>query len=446
MQLIRTLMVAVAILTILSGLSTIFGSKKQNKSSAAWFFATTIGLAVWSISITAFLALQPGEENIARFWIVGVIAGITLADIGIIGYAGWRYKFGRVMLVLLSLVGVGVVWALAKNPEVFYSSVSLNSVCNKMEVVKGWYYITLIIYYGINTFTFLGFLLWTIAHTTNKNTKIGLKVFYVGLSICGVLSLVFDLLLLSTLPQFIWVGPMAISITMLCYYYSVVRYRVIVLTSRWMRIMSNMIMVVTGIIIYLILFYLVFMALFKIPNPSGAVLLLNFIMAAILLCLVPAISEISGFMKSMVTGQIDIGYITKNLVKLTGQKVSLKELAGFLSDHTHFSYIGILMGGRLYGSSQLAISADELAKIAKLKPAKRGVWQDLDVTVAKMASNLNLVAVAELKNSKGEQFGQVLIGKSIERNRSLDKKDLIQLEMIVNLTASVIESDKHIKA
>ena len=101
MQLVITLLVAVAVLTILAGISTLFGSKKKNKANAVWLFIVTLGLALWSFSIAMFLSLPPNKIDVARLLIVGIIAGITAADIGILGYTGWNYKLGRVLLMLM---------------------------------------------------------------------------------------------------------------------------------------------------------------------------------------------------------------------------------------------------------------------------------------------------------------------------------------------------------
>ena len=58
---------------------------------------------------------------------------------------------------------------------------------------------------------------------------------------------------------------------------------------------------------------------------------------------------------------------------------------------------------------------------------------------------LNLKAVAELKNAKGKAFGQLIVGKPNGKT-SFERRDLVQLEMIINLVAAVIDSEKHIRA
>ena len=443
MQLITIVTIAIAALTVLSGLSTFFGSRKQNRASAVWLLVFTLGLTIWSASIAKFLSLGTEEYDFARILIVGVICGITVADVGLIGYSGWKYKPGKIALILLTLAGVFVVGALVVNPGVFYSSISLNDTCNKMEIVKGWYYYLLMAYYAINTFTFLGFLLYTIVKATNKKLKVGLKVFYVGLSISGIFALVFDLILLSSVPQFIWVGPVATAIALLCYYYSVVRYSLLSLSANWMKIFSYIILAIGAAIVYILIFYLVFMALFRIPSPSPAILLLNLIMAAIGLCLMPAIYETFTMLSSLVAmKQIDIGYITKKLSKLTKKTADPKEIAGFLADHLHLEYVGLLINGRLYGSGSLNISSDDLVEIEHLGAAKQGIWQETNNVVSKIFIDLDLKNVAELHNNKNEVFGQVLLGRPVNK-KVLTRQEIIQVEMVINLVASIIDAERH---
>ena len=195
------------------------------------------------------------------------------------------------------------------------------------------------------------------------------------------------------------------------------------------------------------IFYIIFTALFKGPNPSGAILVLNFLMIVIVLLLLPVLNEVRATFRSMImVGQVDIAYVIKKLNKLAARNVDLRELAAFLADHLHFAYIGFIVNGRPYGSKALALSAEELEAITHLRSAGRGeVWQEPNKSVQKVLDDLDLKAVAELRNAKGRPFGQLLVGKPLGKT-SFERRDLIQLEMIINLVATVIDSEKHIRA
>ena len=203
----------------------------------------------------------------------------------------------------------------------------------------------------------------------------------------------------------------------------------------------------TGVAIYMLLFYMIFTTLFKIPNPSASVLVLNFLMIVIVLLLMPVVREVSAVLRSIImVGQVDIAYVVKKLNKLATRNVDLRELAGFLADHLHFAYIGFIINGKLYGSKSLAMSADEILQITHMKSTARGeVWQEPNKSVQKVLDELDLKAVAELRNAKGKAFGQIIVGKPLGKS-SFERRDLIQLEMIINLVATVIDSEKHIRA
>lgn len=140
----------------------------------------------------------------------------------------------------------------------------------------------------------------------------------------------------------------------------------------------------------------------------------------------------------MATQQIDVGYIIKKVSKVNPKRENLKDLAGFLADHLHFAYVGFLINGRLYGSSSLAFTADELAKISKMKSRDGELWQKSDETTGKILNNLDINAVAELRDAKGNVFGQFIFGKPLSKAK-FERRDLVQLEMIINLVATVLD-------
>ena len=63
----------------------------------------------------------------------------------------------------------------------------------------------------------------------------------------------------------------------------------------------------------------------------------------------------------------------------------------------------------------------------------------------KTFGDLGLYAVAELCNAKGKAFGQIIVGRPLGKT-NFDRRDLLQLEMIINLVATVIDSEKHLRA
>lgn len=443
MQLITILLVVVSVLIILSGISILAGSNKKERIPAIWFLLSAIGATVWAVSVGMFLSLSEASTS-ANNWVKIIFIGSILMMIALCGYVSWSKKLGKILTSLFALFGAGLIALVLVNPNFFFEATNLSRTGNTVTFAKTIY---LWLYGGLissSTFVTVIFLILKILKTRKKSLRNGYIVFLIGLSINSMFSLIFDLILpMSGNCSLMWLGPLAIGITMLAFYYAILRYRLLSLSSSWMRILSYVILMTSGAVLYMVIFYIVFSALFRNATPSPEVILLNFVMVLILLLSMPAINEISAFARSLSSvHDVDIAYVIKKLNTLTSKKVNLKELADFLSEHMHFSFIGFLIDGRIYGSGEVSLSAENIVKINKLKPAKTGIWQDFSEPVLKIATEQGITAVAELKDANGKVFGQIIVGKSLGKQQ-FDRKDLVQLEMIINLVAAIVESGKH---
>lgn len=440
MQLITILLFAVSALTLLTGASVLFGATKHVRVSGAWFFVATLGAAIWSVAIAKFMTLPESNSALAPLLVVGIISGITLTDVALIGYTSWlSQKHGKLLTLGFAFFGVVLVALLAFNPELFYSDIAFNFDYNQIFVNHGWYFYALIVYFALISVVFTSALAETAKKTKNKGAKTGLQIFRAGLSLGGILALIFDLILITSKPGLVWIGPMAVSISIITFYYSVIKYRILALQGTWMNILSYIILIAAGIIIYTLAFYAVFASIFRISSPSAEILNLNFIMAAIILCLMPAISEVSSMLKTFLpTKTIDVGYVAKKLNHLQKDNIDLKELAGFLAQQLKFDYVGFLIDGHIYGSKNLTLSAEDLHTIKKLKAPKHGIWQEYDKSTT---ADAQISRVAVLENSKSEPFGQILIGRS-SGGHLLMRRDFIEIEMLINLAAIAIDGEK----
>ena len=448
MSLISLLVIAVSVLSLLCGLLAFAGAGRADRVRMGWFFATMLFGAVWGVSIAAFLALQPEQEDLAPMIVAGIYLGGAFMMLSLAGYGTWKTTAGKVIVGLSLAFVVFLITMVVQNPQIMFEGIKISSQGNSVKLVNGWPYWSYGAFFAIDTGIVWLFLLQRIQKTRIKRIKQGDTVFLVGLAITGVLAGLFDVVFpLLVRYDLIWVGPIALSTTAIAFYYALLRFRTAAIDSRWLRILSSVVLTICGVVAYMLIFYLIFTALFKIPNPSASILVLNFLMIVVVLLLMPVINELRSSVNSLISvGQVDIAYVIKKLNKLATKNIDLRELAAFLADHLHFAYIGFVINGRLYGSKALAVSADELTKITKLKDAPgNGVWQEPTKEVQKILDELSLKAVAELKNAKGKAFGQLLVGKPNGKS-SFERRDLVQLEMIINLVAAVVDSEKHIRA
>lgn len=441
MQLITILLYVVATLAILSGLAVFLGARKDDKAHGLHWLIATIGASLWTAGIATFISLKPEYEAIAPVVILwGIYIAPLLMDIGMMCFLLWKSTFGKIISVLFAVVSIALAALMIYNPSLLYSSYEISPKGNSVFLTGKWFSLT---YAGViitGTTIMLIALLCQTVKARSKNIRSGNLFFLVALSIAGVLSLVFDIIMpLLGRYDVIWPGPLGMATTVIAVYYAILRYRMMQLSASWLRVLSYIILMTSAAIVYMVIFFIIFTALFKIPNPSASIFILNFIMIVIVLLLMPVLNELSAFINSLInTGQVDLGYVVKKLNHMA-TNVNLNELADFLADHLHFAYIGFLIDGRLYGSSALALSTSELREVSKLKTPEKGIWQEFNQPVSDAFHRLDINAVAQLNNAKGKPFGQILVGKP-QGKMSFEHRDLIQLEMIINLVAAVIDT------
>lgn len=448
MSLISVLLFATAVLTVLTGFMTVMGASKADRKHSVWFLISAVASAVWAMSIAIFLALPPESEAMAPVVITFIYVGALLVSPSMLGYTSWKYKVGKIVTVISLIAGCVLGAFVIFRPDLLYSSYTIAYAGNSVQLLNNWFYWVYMIYFVVVMSAFCCMTYYRARHASARRIKTGMYVLLGGMVPAAFCSAVFDLILpLWVRYDLIWVGPLSVSITVIAFFYTALKYRIISIATRWLHIMAYGVIMSAGAAIYMVIFYIIFTALFKIPNPSTSILVLNFIMIVIVLLLMPVIQEINASIRSMIQiGQVDIAYVVKKLNHIAAKNVDLRDLAGFLADHLHFAYIGFIINGRVYGSKSLAISPAELSSITHLKSTGRGeIWQEPNKTVQKTFDTLGLYAVAELRNAKGKPFGQMIVGKPIGKS-TFDRRDLLQLEMIINLVATVIDSEKHLRA
>lgn len=449
MSLITILLLATAVLTISSGLVSLMGTSKSDRGRSAWLLVSNIGAVIWAVSIGIFLVLpETTSTSAASLTILGIYAGAMVMSTALLGHMSWKYTWGKFATIFFILWAVVLLCLLLNDRGILYTGYTLSGALgNSVQLINGWYYTIYTVFFVLNISAFLLATFYHAKKAPRRNVRKGDYVLLGGLTISGILSAVFDLILpIMGEYSLIWVGPLSVSIAMLAYFYGILKYRIVAVSARWLRVLAYVVLMSSGVVVYMILFYLIFTALFKIPNPSASILVLNFLMIVIVLLLMPVLNEVRASISSLISvGQVDIAYVIKKLNHLATRNVDLRELAAFLADHLHFAYIGFIINGRIYGSKALAISPEELSRITHLRATARGIWQEPSKAAQEVFDELGLKAVAELRNAKGKTFGQLVVGKPLGKT-SFERRDLIQLEMIINLVATVIDSEKHLRA
>lgn len=300
MQLIAILLITVSILTFLSGIAVFFGASKGDRARSAWFFLATIFATIWMVSISLFLIATPdwGEQ---LTWIVDLtyISAIFI-DIALLGYISWRKKYGKIATLTFTMLGLVFAIFFILNPGLLYSEVKLSSAGNSLVTNFGPFYFTYIAFFCALVPAVMITLLKQILDSRSTRVRGSDVVLLIGFGISGTMSLVFNLILPLWNWSLIWLGPLAISTTILAFYYTILRYRALNLTSRWLKILSYIVLITSAAVLYMIIFYIIFKGMFKGASPSIEVIILNFIMVLFFLLLMPAMNELMSFVRSLI--------------------------------------------------------------------------------------------------------------------------------------------------
>lgn len=277
--------------------------------------------------------------------------------------------------------------------------------------------------------------------TASKRSRKRLKAFLYGELTVGLFAATLGILL----PMFYnfdflaW-APVVVGIGFVGFYYQILRYRIIMLDAKWLRVLSYLIVIAVAAIIYIVAFYLIFTYIFKFQDLPASMLALNYIMIVIVLLLFPIINEVTNFVQSLIRqNQVDMTFILKRLNKMAVGDVDLSDLADFLAIHLHFKHIELVVNKHIYGPKKIVLTPSELAHIKNLGEPEYGIWQKLEGDTDEICKREGIVAVAELRDVSGKSFGQILVGEPTGK-MGFKRKDLIQLEMIINLVAAMTES------
>ena len=303
MQLIAILLITVSVLTLLSGITIFLGSKKGERVRSAWFLIATIFATLWMVSISLFLVAPPEWADIVPWHVNWTYVNAIFIDVALLGYIVWKQKYGKIITLLFLILGIILTAFFVHDPSLLYTEVKLSNAGNSLVTNIAPYYFAYIAFFCLLVPTVLGSLLYQIIKTRSDKKRGGELVLLIGFAISGTMSLIFNLILPLWRWDLIWLGPLAISTTIIAFYYSILRYRALNLSSIWLKILSYVVIMASFAILYMVLFSIIFTALFRGSTPSIEVIALNFIMILIFLLLMPALSELNSFIRSLISGE-----------------------------------------------------------------------------------------------------------------------------------------------
>lgn len=262
--------------------------------------------------------------------------------------------------------------------------------------------------------------------------------------ILGGASVLFSVALPHFNVHLEWITPFLVWLMILGHYFIVLKYEIISLKILALRAWTYAIFGSVAIISYMLIFTGIGTGLFHIEM-SGDILALSLIMIIIVCMILPVINEM--YMKIRIfisTDKLDTVYLVKKLNKLATRNVSLSELSQTLARYARFEYVGIILGSKVYGSKPQKFSREQIVEIGLLETEKDSVWLKLSGHAKKYLAEKEIIRVAELRDIKGVCIGQLLIGRPRGKSDIL-KADLDELDAVVNLIASIVDSKEKSK-
>lgn len=304
MQLIIILLTTVSILTFLSGAITFFGSSKGDRARSAWYFAAAIFATAWMSSIAFFLTAKPDAIDTIGWHVNWTFVSAIFLDAAFLGYGSWAKKYGKIATLAFWVFGLIVSGWILINPSSLYSEVILSNTGNSVVLNTSPLYFAYIAFFASIVPAIIAVFFHQFLKSRSKRKKGGDIITMASFGASSTVVLIFNLIL----PLFnnwglIWLGPLALAVTILGVYYTILRYRMLNLNSIWLRIFSYIVIISSIAIVYMIIFSVIFAALFRGSTPSTEVIILNFIMILIFIALMPAMNGLMTFIRALMTGQ-----------------------------------------------------------------------------------------------------------------------------------------------
>lgn len=303
MQLITLLLTTVSVLTMLSGVIVYLGTSRAGKVKSAWYCLASIFATVWMASICFFLTASQNSQELIEWHVNWTFVSAIIIDVAFLGYAAWSKKYGKITTLLFLIIGLlisGIIFAV---PHSLYSSINLAHTGNTVTMNIGPVYFGYIAFFAIIVPVIVGVYLLQFFKTTSQRKRLGDIITMGSFGLSSTVVLIFNLILpLFNNWKLIWLGPLALAITILAVYYTILRYRILNLSSIWLRLFSYAVVIASIAIVYMIIFSIVFAALFKGSTPSIEVIVLNFIMILIFISLMPATTGLTQHIRSLISG------------------------------------------------------------------------------------------------------------------------------------------------
>ena len=440
------LLIGTALLSLVSGILIFDGAKQTNRARAGWFLFMSIAISAWTAAMSFFISAKPGMEEFTGHIVSIIDASGLLLVIGFLGYSSVNYRNGRILTMIVAIIGALLLAGIIISPSSFHTTIILEGDVNYMErpetIIYAIYSIVLIVVPILMS----AYLLVDVVRSRGTKVYKPYLTLYIGLLIAGSASVVFDVIM-PTLGSYTysWLGPLMASLVIACFCLSVIYCKAIQLsTSGIQRLFRGFFLIVAVIVYFSMLYGISVLISNRAGNKMAPWLIFIFANLIIGIILLIAWSFIRDFLRHFTViaaaNDIDVDYISKVLKRniKKGIRQDPTEIAKFLAAYLHRAYFGFIIEGKLYGSSPLSLSKDWANQIMELGAAEKSVWQKIDAHFELELNRIGIIKVAELRNRQGMVYGQILLGKELDTKDGAETISRTDLEEILKLAAKAI--------
>lgn len=305
---LRVLSYIVVALTLIVGLS-IFTSNRHTKGrfSALSLALAYFGAAFWALFVQLFRN-STGELDAHVFHqLFSVVALLT--PVGCILYAFSIYgrRIASIMVCSVALLITAVIgYLIITEPSLFYTNIVLAEGGNYAVLADTPLVFAYMSTFGIFLSISVAMIFAKVIKTKNDIARRkGLFCVGCGLLLSAGICLVFNVIM-PVLGQYdlFWIGPLAIAIAMLFTYFASLRYKIFTNGSKMIQYSTYLVVVALGAILYTLLFYIVFMLVFRGASPSDEIIILQFVMVVIVILFLPTINHFIEYVRELISDNV----------------------------------------------------------------------------------------------------------------------------------------------
>ncbi len=300
MQLIVILLTIVSILTFMSGAIVFFGASKNDRIRSIWYFVAAIFATIWMASIAIFLVADSNMTSVVELITDWTFISALFLDVAFLGYSAWQKKPGKIATIFFLIFASTIAGGIVCSPTGLYSEIVISKTGHSGTMNMGSIYFTYIAFFAMIVPVIIFAFLKQFLRSRSSSKKNGDLLTMISFGISSTVVLISNLILpLFGNWNYIWFGPLALAMTIIGVYYTILRYHMLNLSSIWLRIFSYIVVLSSIAMVYMIIFSIVFAALFRGSTPSTEVIILNFVMILIFLALMPALNGLMTFVSSL---------------------------------------------------------------------------------------------------------------------------------------------------